>query len=100
MAQRVIIGINGDLLSFDETLDKLRTQGIGGGPITWVPGADTECAALTVTSNGTYSAADAGVYGYNEVNVSVPGTSVTGTINGVKYRVTVDGSGNLVYTRI
>lgn len=100
MAQRAIIGINGDPLPFSEDVAKLRTPGIDGSTITWVPDADTKCAALTVTANGSYTAADKGVYGFDEINVSVPGTSVTGTINGVKYRVTVDGSGNLVYTRI
>lgn len=100
MAQRAIIGINGELSPFDESLAKLRTPGIGGDSITWVPHNDTLCAALTVRANGTYNAADRGVYGYNVVTVSVGGTSVTGTIDGVKYRVTVDSSGNLVYTRI
>lgn len=100
MAQRVIIGINGDLLPFDETLDKLRTQGIGGGSVTWVPEADTRCVALTVTENGSKSASEEGVYGWDIVTVSIPNAgSVTGTKNGVEYTVTVDENGNLVYTR-
>lgn len=100
MAQRAIIGINGDPIGFDELLDRLQTSGIGGGSVTLVPEADTRCETLNVTANGTYNAADKGVYGFDKINVSVPGTSVTGTINGVKYRVTVDENGNLVYTRI
>ena len=99
MAQRAIIGINGDLIPFDESLDKLQTQGIGGGSVTWVPEADTRCTALTVTANGSKSASDEGVYGWDYVAVSVPGSSVTGTKNGVEYTVTVDENGNLVYTR-
>lgn len=98
MAQRAIIGINGDLLPFDETLDKLQTQAIGGGSVTWVPEADTRVVALTVTENGSKSASDEGVYGWDYVAVSVPGR-VTGTKNGVEYTVTVDENGNLVYTR-
>lgn len=100
MAQRAIIGINGEQLLFDETLDKIQTQNIGGGSVTWVPEADTRCETLEVTENGTYVAADAGKYGYDYVAVSVGGTSVIGTKNGVRYEVTVDSSGNLVYTRI
>lgn len=100
MAQRAIIGINGDPLPFSEDVAKLRTPGVDGSTVTWVPDADTRCDQLKVTANGTYNAADAGVYGYNYVTVSVGGTSVTGTKDGVNYRVTVDGSGNLVYTRI
>lgn len=78
MAQRAIIGINGDLLPFDDTLDKIQTQGIGGGSVTWVPEAATRCETLRVTANGSYSAATAGVYGWDNVLVSVPGSSVTG----------------------
>jgi len=100
MAQRAIIGINGDSLPFDESLSRLRTPGVDGSSVTWVPDAQTRCTGLKATANGSYNAADAGVYGYNYVTVSVGGTSATGTKDGVRYRVTVDGSGNLVYTRI
>lgn len=100
MAQRAIISINGDLLPFDETIDKLRTQGIGGGSVTWVPEVDTRCVPLTVTENGSKNASEEGVYGWDIVTVSIPNAgSVTGTKNGVEYTVTVDENGNLVYTR-
>lgn len=78
MAQRAIIGINGDLIPFSEDLDRIRTPGLGGSAVTWVPDADTICDQLKVTANGTYSAAEAGKYGYDYVVVSVPGSSVTG----------------------
>ena len=78
MAQRAIIGINGDLIPFSEELHKLRTPGLGGSAVTWVPDADTICDRLDVTANGSYSAAEAGKYGYDYVVVSVPGSSVTG----------------------
>ena len=101
MAQRAIIGINGDLLPFDETLDKLQAQDIGGGIVTWAPEADTRCVALTVTENGSKSASEEGVYGWNIVTVSIPDAgSVTGTKNGVEYTVTVGDDGYLVYTRV
>ena len=99
MAQRAIIGINGDSLPFDESLSRLRTPGVDSNTVTWVPDADTKCVPLNAAANGTYTAADAGKYGYSYVTVSVGGTSATGTKDGVKYRVTVDSSGNLVYTR-
>ena len=100
MAQSVIIGINGDLLPFDETVDKLRTPGVGASSVTWVPDADTQCEALTVTENGSKTASNEGVYGWDYVAVSVLGNSATGTINGVEYTVTVDSNGYLVYTRV
>lgn len=78
MAQRSIININGDLIPFSEDLDRIRTPGLGGSAVTWVPDADTICDQLKVTANGTYSAAGAGKYGYDYVVVSVPGSSVTG----------------------
>ena len=78
MSKQAIIGINGGLVPFSETVDKLRTPGIGGSDITWVPEDQTRCEALHVTANGTYAAASAGKYGYNYVTVSVAGDSVTG----------------------
>lgn len=78
MAQRAIININGDLIPFSEDLDRIRTPGLGGSAVTWVPDADTICDQLKVTANGTYNAAEAGKYGYDYVVVSVPGSSVTG----------------------
>ena len=78
MAQRVIIGINGELTPFDASLDKIRTPGIEASYVTWVPDADTRCETLNVTANGNYVAADEDKYGYDYVTVSVPGSSVTG----------------------
>lgn len=101
MAQRAIIGINGRDTPFSGMLSKIRTKDIDGSNVTWVPEADTRCTALTMTENGSKNASDEGVYGWDIVTVSVPNAgSVTGTKNGVEYRVTVDSSGNLVYTRI
>ena len=98
MAQRTIIGINGDLLPFDETVDKLQTNGVESGNVTWVPDEDVQVTSLVVTANGNYNAGDDGVYGWNYVAVFVTGGSVTGTIDGVNYTITVDNDGYLVYT--
>ena len=100
MSKKAIIGINGESSPFDETVDKLQTPGIDTNSVTWVPDDETQCVELNVTQNGTYTAASAGKYGYNFVTVSVGGSEVEGTINGVRYRVTVDENGKLVYTRI
>ena len=101
MAQRAIININGDLLPFDESLDKIQTQAIGGGSVTWVPEADTRCVALKVTENGSKSASDEGVYGWDYVAVSIPGSSVTGIdpATGQETTVTVNPeTGDIVKT--
>lgn len=101
MAQRAIIGINGELTPFEASLDKIRTLGIGASSVTWVPDADTRCTSLRVTANGTYKAADRGDYGYNYITVSVPGTSVTGRDpdTGEEVQVSVDPeTGNIVET--
>lgn len=92
MAQRAIIGINGELTPFDASLDKIRTPGIGASSVTWGPDADTRCTSLRVTANGTYNAAQRGDYGYDYVTVSVPGTSVTGKdpATGEEKQVTVN----------
>lgn len=102
MGQRAVIGKNNDLLPFDETVDKLRTPGIGGSDITWIPEEKTRCESLSVSANGTYAAADAGKYGYNYVVVNVPGNSVTGTDDdGDEATATVDpDTGEIEITKI
>ena len=102
MGQRAVIGKNNDLLPFDETVDKLRTPGIGGSDITWIPEEKTRCESLSVSVNGTYAAADAGKYGYNYVVVNVPGNSVTGTDgDGDEATATVDpDTGEIEITKI
>lgn len=102
MSKQAIIGINGSLSPFSETVDKLSSPGIGGSSITWVPEDQTRCESLRVTANGTYAAASAGKYGYNYVTVSVAGDSVTGKDgDGDEATATVDPeTGIIVYTKI
>lgn len=99
MSQKAIIGVNGST-PFDQSVDKLRTVGIGAAQILWVPDAATRCVALSVNENGTYTAASAGKYGYDFVTVSVPGSSVTGIdpATGNTVNVGRDDDGNLVET--
>lgn len=96
MVERVIIDINGSTLPFNALVDKLRTSEIGSGSVLWVPDESTQRVPLDVNANGTYNAADSGVYGYGTVSVSVKGTSVTGKgKDGKTHQVTVDEYGFL-----
>ena len=95
MSKAIVIEKNG--VAQNLTLDKLRTKEVGGGTIDWVPEDDVQLTELTVTANGTYTPSGT-VYGFSGVSVSVPGTEVSGYIDGVHYVVTLDSDGNLVFT--
>lgn len=58
------------------SVDKLKTNLVGGGTCQWVPEDEVRLTTLHVSENGTYSASDDGYYGYSEVNVSGVGTVV------------------------
>ena len=97
MSKNITIKIDG--VSTNLTIDKLRTSKEGSGTVDWVPEDSVALESLTVDSNGTYNPSQ-GKSGFSDVSVSVPGTSVTGKINGVEYTVTVDANGYLVYTPV
>ena len=59
------------------TVDKLRTDLVGGGSCLWVPEDERQLTTKHITENGTYRASDDGYYGYSEVTVNGVG-SVTG----------------------
>ena len=59
------------------TVDKLKTNPVGGGSCLWVPEDGTTLGTKYISENGTYRAANDGYYGYSEVTVSGVGT-VTG----------------------
>lgn len=59
------------------TVDKLKTNLVGGGSCLWVPEDETTLGTKYISENGTYKASDDGYYGYSEVTVSGQG-SVTG----------------------
>ena len=59
------------------TVDKLKTDLVGGGSCLWVPEDETTLGTKYISENGTYKASDDGYYGYSEVTVSGIGT-VTG----------------------
>lgn len=52
------------------TVDKLKTNLVGGGNQLWVPEDEVQLTTKTITENGTYKASDDGYYGYSEVTVS------------------------------
>lgn len=59
------------------TVDKLKTNLVGGGTCLWVPEDEKQLGTKYISENGTYKASDEGLYGYSEVTVSGVG-SVTG----------------------
>jgi len=59
------------------TVDKLKTDIVGGGTCLWVPEDTTQLGTKHISENGTYRASNDGYYGYSEVTVSGIG-SVTG----------------------
>lgn len=60
--------------SFNLTVDRLQTALVGGGSCLWVPEDETVLGEKTITEDGTYKAANDGVYGYSQVTVRGIGT--------------------------
>lgn len=56
------------------TVDKLKTNLVGGGTCLWVPEDGTQLGTKYISENGTYRASDDGYYGYSEVTVNGIGT--------------------------
>lgn len=57
------------------TVDKLKTDLVGGGSCMWVPEDETRLTTKHITENGTYRAESEGYYGYSEVTVNGIGTA-------------------------
>lgn len=57
------------------TVDKLKTDLVGGGSCLWVPEDEGRLTTKYISENGTYKASDDGYYGYSEVTVSGVGTA-------------------------
>lgn len=91
---------------------KLRTDQQGGGSVYWVPEEEVQLETKSITENGTYYAADDGVYGWDTINVNVPGgtggdpggigSSIVGTDpdDGEEYYIGVDDNGELVKIKL
>lgn len=99
MSKAIIIQQNG--VEENLTVDKLLIPNAGGGSAYWVPEESVALSPLTVTANGSYSASG-GIYGYDYVSVSVPGSSVTGKgEDGNTHVITKDPStGRIVDTKV
>jgi hypothetical protein len=86
---------------------KINTK-LASGAANWIPEDETNTDQLTITENGEYVASASGLYGYSRVLVLVPGggdaivdgrtisvpaggegSSIEGTIDGVRVRITV-----------
>lgn len=79
------------------TVDKLKTDLVGGGTCNWVPEDETQLITKSVTKNGTYNASSDGAYGYSKVVVNVAGGSVTGKgSDGNTHTYSVDDQDNIV----
>lgn len=57
------------------TVDKLKTDLVGGGSCMWVPEDGMRLTTKHITENGTYRAESEGYYGYSEVTVNGIGTA-------------------------
>lgn len=98
MSKNIVIKKNGVAQTLNN-VSYIRTSAVGGGYVDWVPEDECVVAPITATQNGTYIADDRSLYGFNMVTVNVKAESITGYINGVKYIVSLDANGYLVYTR-
>lgn len=83
------------------TVDKLKTNLVGGGTCLWVPEDGVTLKTKSITANGTYKASDDNCYGFSEVTVSGVGSVVGWDSNGNEAIVTADPeTGDLVTTEI
>lgn len=84
------------------TVDKLKTNLVGGVTCLWVPEDERSLGTKHISENGTYKASDDGYYGYSEVTVSGVG-EVTGKApdgSGDDATATVDPeTGEIVITK-
>ena len=83
-------------------INKLKTNTVGGGVCFWVPETERQTDDKHITENGTYMAEEEGLYGYDEISVSVPNTgNMSGKgADGNDYSITVDDDGYIVETKI
>ena len=72
------------------TVDKLKTNLVGGGTQLWVPEDEVTLGTKVITENGTYYASADGYYGYESVEVKGIG-SISGTgSDGEQHYVHID----------
>lgn len=107
MSKDIYIAENGVQRALSDVL-KINTKLASGSAVNWIPEDETGTDQLTITANGEYVASASGLYGYSRVLVLVPGggdavvdgrtisvpaggegSSIEGTIDGVRVRITV-----------
>lgn len=64
------------------TVDKLKTNLVGGGTCLWLPEDEVPLGTKSVNKNGTYKASDDGLYGYSELTVRGVGVALGKDPNG------------------
>ena len=83
------------------TVNKLKTNLVGGGTCLWVPEDETQLGTKHISENGTYKASDDGYYGYSEVTVSGIGTVTGKDGDGDDAKASVDpDTGEIVITKL
>lgn len=82
------------------SVDKLRTHLVGGGTCLWVPEDGVKLGKKTIRADGTYPAADEGLYGFSQVTVRGIGKATGKGEDGNEYTVAPDASGRLAFKKI
>ncbi len=80
------------------TVEKLKTGLVGGGTCLWVPEDAVTLGRKTIAENGTFAAADDGLYGYARVTVRGVGRA-TGTDRDGDEATTTASSGGALVTK-
>lgn len=91
------------------TVERLRTNLVGGGTCLWVPEDEVALGQKNINEDGIYVAADDGLYGYSHVMVhgigaaagKVPSGTTLPTVNdGNEYGVVKNNNGNLEFQKL
>lgn len=66
------------------TVDKIKTNAVGGDAVFWIPEDNVNLVTKNITENGTYKARTTdNAYGYSQVKVNVPGGNGSADSSGV-----------------
>ena len=79
MSKNITIKKDGVAQNFNN-VSRISLKKVSGGTVYFVPKDSTDLSDINITANGTYKASDAGVFGYETINVNVPinTNSITG----------------------
>ncbi len=82
------------------TVDKLKTNLVGGGTCLWLPEDEVALGRKTITENGTFLAADDGLYGYARVTVRGVGKAAGVDRDGDEASAKTTSDGRLVVQKL